>query len=75
MNADERRARRRAPRRRVHRGRTIALVLGAVLLFVLGIALGQAIADNDAGGGSVTYSRTIRVAPEPPTVTVTVTGP
>ena len=59
----------------MRRGRTLWLLLVGVLLFALGIALGQAIEDNETGGASVTYSRTVHVSPVAPTVTVTVTAP
>jgi hypothetical protein len=47
----------------------VALVL---VVFALGVALGQALEDDD-GGGVVTYRRTLNVPDE--TITVTVTAP
>ena len=67
--------RRRPPRRRVRPGRALAACAVGVVVFALGVALGQAIEGNDAGGPSVTYRGTIHVSPVPETVTVTVTGP
>jgi hypothetical protein len=46
----------------------------AVVVFGLGIALGQAIEENSGNGGNVTYDRTVNVRPEVETVTVTVTS-
>jgi len=43
-----------------------------LLVFALGVALGQALEDDDPGG-VVTFPRTLNVPDE--TVTVTVTGP
>jgi hypothetical protein len=43
------------------------------VVFALGVALGQALEENVPSGGSVTYSRTLRIDPVPETVTVTVT--
>ena len=70
----EPRPRRPPPRSRVRRGRVVGLAVGAVALFVLGVAFGQAIEENDAGSGTVTYERTVLVRPLPERVTVTVTS-
>ncbi len=77
----ERVARRWPPRRGrgpVRTGRVVALVAAAAIVFVLGIALGEALQDNPSPGKSRTFVRTF--APLPPasvprTVTVTVTSP
>jgi hypothetical protein len=58
-------------RRRTRRPWGLALLL--VVIFALGVALGQALEENVRPGGSVTYSRTLRIDPVPETVTVTVT--
>jgi amino acid transporter len=63
--------RRRPPRRNVRRGRLLAALVAGVLLFLLGIAVGQVIEESGGSGGSVTYERTITVRPVPETVTVT----
>ena len=65
----------RPPRRRRSSGRWIAAVLGALVIFVLGAALGAALESNPSNGGSHTYVRTygpLPPAPVPQTVTVTV---
>jgi hypothetical protein len=43
-----------------------------VVVFAVGVALGQALEENPDSGESVTYERTLRVPAE--TVTVTVPG-
>jgi hypothetical protein len=63
---------RRRRRRRPRRGWLLALLLGIV--FVAGVVLGQALENDAPSGGSVTFSRTLRIEPVPETVTVTVTG-
>jgi hypothetical protein len=65
-------ARRRPPRRLFPRWAALALALVAV--FVLGIAVGQALDDAPKPGGAVTTVRTLTPLPQqPPTRTVTVT--
>jgi len=49
-------------------------MVAAVVVFGLGIALGEAIEDNSGDGGKVTYQRTVNVRPAPVTVTVTAAG-
>jgi hypothetical protein len=53
------------------------LALALLALFVLGIAVGQALDDEPKAGGVVTSVRTLTPLPQQPptrTVTVTVTG-
>ncbi len=55
----------------------LGLIALAVILFVLGFALGEAVHDNPAPGHSRTFVRTfapLPPAPIPETVTVTVGG-
>jgi hypothetical protein len=62
----------------VRRGLLLALLAGGALLFVLGIALGQALEDNPRGGETQTSVRTLKPLQLPParlTVTVTTTRP
>ncbi len=63
---------RRRRSRRPRRGWLLALLLGIV--FIAGVVLGQALENDAPSGGSVTFSRTLRIEPVPETVTVTVTG-
>jgi hypothetical protein len=59
-------------RRRPSRARRrIVWALLAVLVFAVGIALGQALQDNPAPGKTTTQSRTFTLQPESGTVTVT----
>lgn len=62
-----------AARRRKKRSgrRWIVWGLLAVLLFAVGIALGQALEDNPGAGHTRTIQRTFTLAPESATVTVT----
>lgn len=73
MSADHRQPRRAARRRRVRRTRALVVLASALLIFALGIALGQAVRES-GGDGRVTYDRTVRIPPERQTVTVTVTA-
>lgn len=51
-------------------------LLGAVVLFAVGVALGQALEENRGGGGTQTSIRTLEPETLPAqTVTVTVTSP
>jgi hypothetical protein len=65
------------PRRRLLR--VVAVAVGLVLVFVVGMAFGQALDDGPApGGGLTTIVRTLTPIPQespPRTVTVTVTEP
>ena len=49
----------------------IALGLACVLVFAVGIALGEALNDNPGPGHTRTLERTFTLAPESATVTVT----
>ena len=49
----------------------IAVGLVCVLIFAVGIALGQALEDNPGPGHTRTLQRTFTLAPESATVTVT----
>jgi hypothetical protein len=55
----------RNERRRLQRRREVTRwsirVLVVVLIFALGVALGQAIQDNPRPGSTVTFDRTIRI--------------
>ena len=70
-------ARRPERRRRAKRLPLLVLLsLAALLVFLLGVALGQALEANPAPGGTQTLVRTLRPLPlAPETVTVTVTAP
>ncbi len=57
-------ARRRPPRRRRRRPRIAALVVGAAVLFGLGIALGLALDDRPVPGGTQTFVRTLEPVPQ-----------
>ena len=65
MSAQQRRRRKSSTRRRV----VWALVF--VLVFAVGIALGQALEDNPQPASTFTQDQTIIVPPESATVTVT----
>jgi predicted cobalt transporter CbtA len=68
MTTYQRRRKRRSPWRR-----PLAWGLALVLVFVLGIALGEALEDNPKPASTVTQSRTY--VPPVPAATVTVTAP
>jgi hypothetical protein len=58
---------------RTRRRYLVFALVGALLAFVLGLALGQALEEGGKGSGAVTYERTldpVTVAPPPRTVTV-----
>jgi hypothetical protein len=62
----------------VSRSRSLALLAAGVVVFALGVALGQALEDNPRGGETQTVVRTLEPLQLPParvTVTVTSTGP
>jgi len=68
-----------APRRRrsPRAGLWLALVAAGVVLFAIGVALGEALYDNPRPGGTLTYVRTLhplKVAPSVPTRTITITA-
>ena len=55
--------RRRAPRRSAW-PRVLALVLGAAVLFAVGVALGLALDDRPVPGGTQTFVRTLEPLPQ-----------
>ena len=57
-------SRRRTPRRRSPWPRVAALVVGAVILVVLGLALGLALDDRPVPGGTQTFVRTLEPVPQ-----------
>jgi hypothetical protein len=57
-------ARRRPPRRRSRWPRIAALVVGAAVLFALGVALGLALDDRPVPGGTQTFVRTLEPVPQ-----------
>jgi hypothetical protein len=59
-------ARRRPPRRRRLWPRVAALVVGAAILFALGVALGLALDDRPVPGGTQTFVRTLEPLPQQP---------
>ena len=68
MSTYERRRRRRNPWRR-----RVGWIVAFVLVFAVGIALGEALEDNPQPASTVTNSRTFTLPP--PEATVTVTAP
>jgi hypothetical protein len=62
------------PRRR-QRQRILLLAVAAAVVFVVGVALGEALHDNSSPGGSQTIVRTLNPLPllPAPATTVTVT--
>jgi ferric-dicitrate binding protein FerR (iron transport regulator) len=60
-----RQARRPSRRRRPWR-RVAALVVGVVLVFALGVALGLALDDRPVPGGTQTFVRTLEPLPQQP---------
>jgi hypothetical protein len=61
----------RRRRKKSNRGRWIVGAVLFVLVFAVGIALGQALEDNPGPGHTTTLDRTFTLAPESATVTVT----
>ena len=59
--------------------RLLAAVVGAVVVFVVGVAVGESLHDNPKPGGTQTLVRTLQPLPLAPaareTVTVTVQNP
>ncbi len=59
--------------------RVVLLVVGAVLVFAVGVAVGEALHDNPKPGGTQSLVRTLQPLPLAPaarqTVTVTVQNP
>ncbi len=70
----------RRPRpRAARRPRRLLVAAGLLVVFAVGVALGQALQDNPSPGGTQTRVRTLRPLQLPPaarsTVTVTVSEP
>jgi hypothetical protein len=63
VTAATRLSRREAGRRRSW-PRVVAVVVGAVLLFAAGVALGLALDDRPVPGGTQTYVRTLEPLPQ-----------
>ena len=59
--------------------RLLAALVGAIVVFVIGVAVGEALHDNPKPGGTQTLVRTLKPLPLAPaareTVTVTVQNP
>jgi hypothetical protein len=59
--------------------RAVLVAVGAVIVFAVGVALGEALHDSPSGGGTQTLVRTLQPLPLAPaareTVTVTVQKP
>ena len=64
MTTDATRVDRRQGTRKRSWPRVALVMAGAVLLFVLGVALGLALDDRPVGGGTVTYVRTLEPLPQ-----------
>jgi hypothetical protein len=58
-------------RRRTTPPRWLLIALACVVLFAIGVALGQALEDSPRSGHTTTQDRTFTVRPESATVTVT----
>jgi hypothetical protein len=69
MNRYERRRRQSGSTRR-----RVILAVALVVVFAVGIALGQALEDNPRPASTITQDRTFTVPPEAATVTVTAPG-
>ena len=65
----ERRERRRR-RRQAELRRWGIIVVAALVIFGLGVALGQALHDNPKSGGTLTLERTLNIPSAPPGSTV-----
>ncbi len=77
MSSSEERVRARRRKQRNRFIRPVAAVLLAGLVLLLGIAIGRALADGPAPGGTRTSVRTLTPQPLPPaakTITVTVSN-
>ena len=76
VRSQARRRRERRTGRRLAVG--LALLVGGVVVFALGVGFGRALEENPDPGGTITQVRTLRplpLAPDRETVTVTVTTP
>jgi len=71
MNVALEREERRRRRRRKEIARWSLRAAFVLLVFALGIALGEALHDNPSPGGTITFERTLRVPSGPPGSTVT----
>ena len=58
-------------RRKSSTGRRVLWAVLLVLVFAVGIALGQALEDNPQPGSTITQDQTLTLPPESATVTVT----
>ena len=58
-------------RRKSSTGRRVVWALVFVLVFAVGVALGQALEDNPPPSSTITHDQTITLTPESATVTVT----
>ena len=61
----------RRPRRKPSRHKYVWWTLALVVVFAVGIALGEALHDNPQPGTTVTQDQTFTLPPESSTVTVT----
>jgi hypothetical protein len=61
---EEARLARRSARKRRTWPRVLAAVVGAVILFALGVALGLALDDRPVPGGTQTFVRTLEPLPQ-----------
>jgi hypothetical protein len=62
---------RRRRRRQTELTRWLVVALVTIVVFGLGVALGQALHDNPNPGGTVTLERTLSIPSAPPGSTVT----
>jgi hypothetical protein len=66
VNGLEQPSSRRRARRRFRWPQLLAIVVGALIVFGLGIALGQALDDGPPAGMTQTYVRTLQPLPQRP---------
>ena len=64
----------RTARRRRPAVRLLLPAIAAIVVFAVGVALGEALHDNPKPGGNRTVVKPLTLTVEPETVTVTVTG-
>ena len=77
MNSIEQRRAARRPKPRNRLVRVVALAILGVVVLLVGVAIGRALADGPAPGGTRTSVRTLKPAPLAPaatTVTITVSN-